>query len=350
MITMASTRSNSLNIPTIKIRKHHSIFEDEQITTLRETCELIGFFFLEVEDSDLKELLDRVFTQSKIFFSLPTSVKKQCSDPIMNRGYTSMGEEILDPSNQVRGDTKEGYYLAEDISKNDPRYNPLKLSGPNVYPINIQGTGGLDSLKWKQTMMDYHEQMRVVCFQLTQMLALALDLPKTYFDPHFREPMAFLRLLHYSNEVSNIDDGIFACGAHSDYGMLTVLAVDSPGLQIFHNEQWLDVPMFPNDDKSPSSSCKFVVNLGDMLERWTNGKFKSTLHRVVISPDKSMRNESSKPDRYSIPFFYEPAFDTVVECISSCVGDEGPKYPPTTSGQHLLDKYKETHAEFTQLE
>ncbi len=183
-------------------------------------------------------------------------------------------------------------------------------------------------------MMAYHAEMKQISFQLVQLLARALDLDKHYFDECFQEPMAFLRLLHYSKEKSDVDRGIFACGAHSDYGMITLLATDdTPGLQIFNNDMiWVDVPPPPMD------STTFVVNLGDMMERWTNGKFRSTLHRVV---SRGYR------ERYSIPFFYEPNFDTVVVPLRNCIEEgEVPKYPPTTSGQHLLDKYNETHADF----
>ena len=135
---------------------------------LRETCELVGFFYLQVQDDGLKNLLDRVFHQSKQFFALPANVKKQFSDPVMTRGYTAMGEETLDPSHQMKGDTKEGYYLAEDVSREDPRYNPDKFTGPNIYPTNIQGQ--LDGIRWKETMMEYHEKMKNVCFQVIQLL------------------------------------------------------------------------------------------------------------------------------------------------------------------------------------
>jgi isopenicillin N synthase-like dioxygenase len=370
------TESCTLKIPTISIHLADPLYKDKEVTLLREACELVGFFYLQVRDDELHDLLGRVFHQSKQFFALPLNVKKQFSDPLLNRGYTAMGEETLDPSRQTVGDTKEGYYLADDISKEDPRFNPQKLAGPNIYPTSIhtQNANGTDSGDdtgnvldceyWKDSMMKYHEKMKAVCFQLTQMLALALHLPPTYFDPHFQEPLAVLRLLHYSNEVSDIDKGVFACGAHSDYGMLTALAMDKPGLQIYHDETWMDVPMpkpMPSSHANTMSvtgtmTTTFVVNLGDMLERWTNGKFKSTLHRVLISSEIGRDGDSNGDgndgeiydDRYSIPFFYEPNFDTVVECIDSCLGEEGAKYPPTTSGQHLLDKYKETHADFDQ--
>lgn len=112
--------------------------------------------------------------------------------------------------------------------------------------------------------------------------------------------------------------------------MLTILWTDgSPGLQVHLDGTWTDVAHVPD---------ALVVNLGDMLERWTNGMYRSTRHRVVSVTGRG---------RYSCPFFFEPNFDTVVEALPGCCGpDSPPKYPPTTSGQHLLDKYAATHAGF----
>lgn len=318
-------------LPTINLNTASIQSTADEIKLLRESCESAGFFYLQVQDDDLVELLPRVFNLSKQFFALTTDTKRNFSDHVLNRGFTGMQEETLDPEHQTKGDTKEGYYLAEDIPDTDPRYNPNKLAGPNMYPKDLP-VQDLDCDLWRKTMMEYHGKMKQISFQLIQMLALALDLSQIYFDEHFQEPLAVLRLLHYSNKVSDIDRGIFACGAHSDYGMVTLLATDDqPGLQIYHEGNWVDIPP-PGFHKG-----KFVVNLGDMLERWTNGRFKSTLHRVV-------RAESE--DRYSIPFFYEPNFDTNVECLESCIGEEGAKYSPITSGEYLIGKYKETHADF----
>ena len=114
------------------------------------------------------------------------------------------------------------------------------------------------------------------------------------------------------------------------------------------NDGWMDVP--------PPPMGTFVVNLGDMLERWTNGRFRSTVHRVLTpsSPsggDSSEEGKYRRRERYSVPFFYEPNFDTVVECLPNCRnegdnGNEGVKYPPITSGRYLLDKYAQTHGDF----
>ena len=334
-------------IPTIHLT--HNPTKDE-IQLLRHACENVGFFYLKVGTSEgqdeLKQLQRQVLSQSKAFFALPLDIKKNISDSKLNRGYTGFEEETLDPMKQSKGDTKEGFYIADDISKDDSdRYNPDKLCGPNVWPDNIDSEEfHFDAVLFKDVMVAYHQRMKVIGFTVVQMLALSLNLPREYFDSCFdTNPMAFLRLLHYSSEQSNMEEGIYACGAHSDYGMITILATDeNPGLQIKFDEDddknsnrndeecWIDV--------APPPLGTFVVNLGDMLERWTNGRYKSTVHRVLSKTGR---------ERFSMPFFYEPAFDTIVTCLPSCIGEDGiVKYPPTTSGQHLISKYKETHADF----
>ncbi|TDH69541.1 hypothetical protein CCR75_002275 [Bremia lactucae] len=201
----------------------------------------------------------------------------------------------------------------------------LPLHGPNIFPDKAQFP------TFQVTMATYYVAMCELGYKVAQLFAKAAGEAEIFDQPGmFDKPMAALRLLHYAPEKSDVANGVFGAGAHTDYGLLTLLSTDlSEGLQIFYKNQWIKVP--PRQDA-------FVVNLGDMAERFTNGIFKSTLHRVV--------NQSGK-ERYSVPFFYEPNFTCQVECFPSCVTETNPaKYLPTTSGQHLLKMYRRTHASF----
>jgi isopenicillin N synthase-like dioxygenase len=309
------------SIPTIRLDDPD---EAATVASLRSACVDVGFFYLEGHGIS-PEFLDSVMAQSKALFDLPLKEKLALQDPILNRGYTGMEEETLDPAHQVKGDTKEGFYIGKDVPLEQG--DPAKLTGPNQWPPTSSCPD------FQATMASYQERIGQVGLRLVQLLALAMGLDdKHYFDNDFADPIVTLRLLHYAKETSQPEDGIFACGAHSDYGMLTFLLTDeNPGLEIFTQEgSWLRVPPKPS---------AFVVNLGDMLERWTNGAFKSTLHRVVTAGDT---------ERYSIPVFYDPHFDTVVEVLDVFCQDGPAKYPPTTVGGHLMQKYRETHAEFEQ--
>lgn len=302
------------------------------VATLRSACEDVGFFYIENHGIP-KNLLDSVLEQSRRLFALPTDEKIRLSDPKMSRGYTAMEEETLDPANQPnRGDTKEGYYIGRDVPESHKDYNPAKLKGPNVWPVPEKcslSEAGCD--EFKRIMEAYFARASDVSFRLVQLIAQAIGLDRHHFDDNFTENFATIRLLHYAAEKSRPQEGVYACGAHSDYGMVTLLLTDdNPGLQILTlDNRWIDVPPRPG---------AFIVNLGDMLERWTNGMFRSTVHRVLTSGDR---------ERYSIPFFYEPDFDTRVACLDVCESeDRPPRYKPTTAGQHLLDKYLQTHADF----
>ena len=330
---MAHVKQRLTIEPTIPIIELNSPNKTEAAATLRQACIETGFFYLD-NHSIPTSFLDEVFAQSKALFDLPLSEKINLSDKATNRGYTAYEEEVLDVSTQTqRGDTKEGYYIGRHIPKESPDYNPTKFRGPNVYPESSNSSLSHPD-KFREIMDSYLNQLSEVGIQLVRLLALALHLPEHYFDASFEHhPLALLRLLHYSNEVSDPSKGIFSCGAHSDYGMITLLLVDSnPGLEIYYKDQWIPVPVPPKEGL-------FIVNLGDMLERWTNGLFRSTLHRVIC--------KEGAQERYSIPFFYEPNFDTVVECLDGCWGKGNPKkYEKVTMGEFLTMKYKETHKDY----
>ena len=155
-------------------------------------------------------------------------------------------------------------------------------------------------------------------------LALALGLPEGFFDKTFEDPMTALSLLHYGDVKSVPEKGLYGADEHTDGPVITVLRTDgTPGLQVLSKTgQWIDVPQ---------RTGAFVVNLGDMLERMSNGLFRSTPHRVVLQGGS---------ERFSVPFFYEPGFDVPIACLDICCSEDNPpKFEPTTSGQYLHDKY-----------
>lgn len=187
-------------------------------------------------------------------------------------------------------------------------------------------------------MERYHKEALRVSREIAKIIALALDLNADFFDrpEMLGEPIATLRLLHYdSGKTSDPARGIFGCGAHSDFGLLTLLATDDVvGLQICKEKDarpqiWEYVAPLKGG---------FIVNLGDMLERWSNGVFRSTLHRVVVGGQ----------ERYSIAYFVEPSHDCLVECLPSCTSEMNPpKYPAITCSQYLLQRYKDTHLDLS---
>ena len=196
-------------IPTINLS---SSTQDDIAKALHDACTDIGFFYLEGH-SISQSLLDDVFIQSKQLFALPLDEKEALIDSILQRGYTKFEEETLDPANQSKGDTKEGYYIGDEIET----INTLKLEGPNVWPSDTNSALTQDQCKQFRLIMErYQEEAIRVCRQLLTYFALAVGSKDTHlFDEFFTQPKTFIRLLHYSSECSNTENGIYACGAHS---------------------------------------------------------------------------------------------------------------------------------------
>ena len=297
-------------------------------SAVRSACLDTGFFY--VKNHGISQAcVDAAFAASKAFFDLPSGVKDKYLADENNRGYTPMFEETLDPERQKeKGDTKEGYYIGRHCSRTDPE-SALPLHGPNVWPAEADCPG------YQPALTAYFDAVTSLGHKLKTVFASSLGLAPAQFDAPgmFDRPMLFLRPLHYNGEASNPDQGVFGAGAHSDYGFLTILATDdNAGLQIFDRDaqQWRDVP--------PRRGC-FIVNVGDLLERWSNEAFRSTIHRVIT--------KKGGRDRYSMPFFFEPNFDCSVVPVPQFVSKERPaKHGPITAGAYLLGKYEQTHANF----
>ena len=228
--------SDQFEIPTITLVDESTLnglsVESEIIKSLRHACEETGFFYLKIDPSELPpQLVSSVFAQSKKFFDLPTHIKEGVSDMELNRGYTKMGEQTLDPSNQIVGDTKEGFYISNDFPEDSPMFNPAKLRGPNVWPVKElindnsiiccrYGSDKINCSLWKDVMNEYHEKLTSFSIRLVRMIALSIGLEKDYFDKEFDPPIAMMRLVHYSKQKSDPERGVLACGAHTDWGMV----------------------------------------------------------------------------------------------------------------------------------
>ncbi|XP_020572498.1 2-oxoglutarate-Fe(II) type oxidoreductase-like isoform X2 [Phalaenopsis equestris] len=274
--------------------------------------------------------MNEVFFQSRSFFDLPFKKKMELLRNEKNRGYTPTLDETLDPENQAQGDFKEGYYIGIEVPEDDPQAEK-PFYGPNQWPSEDILPG------WRQIMEQYQIEALRVCRAIAKILALALDLDADYFvrPQILGEPIATLRLLHYEDKVSDPARGIYGCGAHSDFGLLTLLATDGvAGLQICKDKDarpqiWEDVTTLKGG---------FIVNLGDLLERLTNDVFRSTLHRVVLDGQ----------ERYSIAFFADPSHEYLAECLPSCTSETNPpKYPPITCSAYMCQRFKDTHADLS---
>ena len=287
----------------------------------------VGFFYLSNHGID-QSLIDKTFSEARRFFALPLARKREIAieQSSCHRGYFSIGGENLDPgrfdSTQqgLRGDFKEGLKIGRDLALDHPLVlAQTPLHGPNQWPADLPG--------WHEAMQTYYDACNALGQSLMHAFALALQLPEDYFDRWLSGPtMATLGPLHYPPQPEPLSEPQLGAGAHTDYGCLTILAQDDTGgLQVCNSSgQWI---------AAPPLTGTFVINIGDMLARWSNDRYASTRHRVI--------NRSGR-DRYSLAFFYDPEFSANVSCLPTCCGpDNPPRYAPTTSGQYLLDRINE---------
>lgn len=269
----------------------------------------IGFFRIMGHGIDLA-LVERTYQMAERFFALPDPVKRRYYIGLStnHRGYVPFTEKGDYPDEVNRN--YEAFDLGLDLPQDDPDYLAgNRVLGPNVWP---------DVAGFKQTVSAYYGQIsalgRLICSALEQHLGL---LPGAMTN-HMTKPVSQLRLLHYVRQSEVINAKSVNMGAHTDYECLTLLHTRNAGLQVMTTEdRWIDVPVDP---------LVFVVNIGDMLEAWTNGLLRSTPHRVL----------NLSPERFSMPYFVAANHDTLISPFPELMGKNGrTKYAPFRAGAHL---------------
>ena len=240
------------------------------------------------------------------FFAEPLDAKNaiHIRNSAVHRGYFPLFEENTDPD--LTADFKEGLDLGRDLGPEAPEVvQGLPLHGPNQWPEGLPD--------FRETTEAYFGAMRSLAETLMRGFALALDLAPDFFADKIDRPCASLRLLHYPPQEGHVEARTMGCGAHTDYGCLTILAQDdNGGLQVRNAAgEWIAAPPIPGT---------FVINLGDQMARWTNGRFQATPHRVI--------NKSDRLDRYSIAMFFDPCLDSVIETIPRFADLQPGRYEP----------------------
>lgn len=252
-------------------------------------------------------LFDALLERTKAFFALPEEAKRRVyiGNSTNHRGYVPPGEEVFAEGSY---DTKEAFDLSFELPADDPRYlagNPLL--GPNQWP---------DLPGFRAAVSAWYDAVFALSRVLLRAFAVALGEPADRFDRHVTAPPSQLRLIHYPYDPAAADrPGI---GAHTDYECFTLLRPTAPGLEVLNAAgEWIDVPLIED---------AFVVNIGDLLEIWTNGEFVATTHRV--------RRVSE--ERYSFPLFVNVDYDTVVAPLPAFRRDDRPTLPTVVAGEHLF--------------
>ena len=257
------------------------------------------------------------FAAAADFFALSLEEKRRLhiARSPCHRGWFPIGGEILDADGWPQGDYKEGLKIGYDLDASHPRVRAgVPLHGPNQWPDEAR----LGLVRWKASMLAYYRACLKLARDLMHALALALDLPATYFDAWLTEPMATLAPLRYPPQPR----GQIGAAPHTDFGCFTLLMQkDLPGMEVETDAGW---------QLLEARDHQLIVNLGDMLARWTNDYYRSPRHRV--------RNRSERA-RQSLAFFFDPDPDAPIAALPGRVRrGETPHYPPTTGLEHLLQK------------
>jgi isopenicillin N synthase-like dioxygenase len=256
------------------------------------------------------EVLSAAFGAGQRFFALSEEAKRRwhIDGWPVKRGFDPIGWQSLDPGNPP--DVKESFYLG------------VEAIGPNQWPDEALVPG------FRAAMQAYSAACDALARRLMGLFERALALPGGHFDGYMQHPTCTTRLLHYPPQPAVAASGQIGCGAHTDWGAVTLLAQDDAGgLQVQgRGGEWIDV--------EPVAGA-FVVNIGDMMQRWTNDRWPSTVHRVI--------NRKSGRDRWSIAYFFDLDAESVIVPLPSCVSEQNPsKYGPITAGEHLVEMYRRT--------
>ncbi|HKK97072.1 MAG TPA: 2-oxoglutarate and iron-dependent oxygenase domain-containing protein [Marivita sp.] len=272
-------------------------------------CETFGFF--RICDHGIRlDLIDDVYGMAERFFEQPEDAKLQfyIGNSPNHRGYVPFTEKGDYPDEVNR--SYEAFDMGLDLPPDDPDFLAgNRVLGPNVWP-DVPG--------FKDVVGGYYTEVSKLGRLICGALEMYLDLPPGAMTQQMSKPISQLRLLHYVRKASVTDAKSVNMGAHTDYECLTLLHTRNKGLQVMtQDDAWIDVPVDP---------AALVVNIGDMMEAWTNGRLRSTPHRVL----------NLRPERFSLPYFVAANYDTVIKPFPQLVprGTE-PRYAPFAAGAHL---------------
>lgn len=309
-----------MNIPVVDLNQFLNGSKDDRnqfVSSLGTAFEEVGFVSVRNHGIPL-ELIRALYFSVESFFKLPEKQKRTYEIPGLagQRGYTSFGKEHAKGSDAP--DLKEFFQYGQTIPEGE--------IAPEDYPINVM----VDEItEFNKLFLDAYRSFEKSGGALLSAISLYLGLAQDYFDEHIHLGNSILRAIHYPPILQEPQSAIRA-EQHEDINLITLLVgASADGLEILSKQnEWLPVKAGPDE---------IVVNVGDMLQRLTNDRLKSTTHRVV-NPPREMWHTS----RYSIPFFLHPRSGMSLACLDSCISTDRPKlYEDYTAGQYLDERLRE---------
>lgn len=279
---------------------------------IHKTCRESGFFYVKNHGVPA-EIMAAQLAAARTFFAQPleTKLALDWSRSPVRRGYEPMAMQTLDSGSPP--DLKEAFVVGRELGPDHWLVREkVPFEGPNLWPEGLPG--------FREQMERYTGHMMALGQTLAELLCLSLDLPEDYLHPGLEEPNCSVRLLRYPPQPADARFNQLGSGAHTDWGLLTILLQDgSGGLEVRTVDGgWIRADPIPGT---------FVINLGDMVPRLTNGLYPSNLHRVL--------NNVGGGDRHSVATFFNPNalfnFETAPTCLKP--GDAPP--PPCSFAEHI---------------
>ena len=299
-------------IDVSELRKGEASAVPKVGAAIRAACTGPGFFYVSAHGVP-DTVIDRAATEARAFFHLPLDVKREVGANARHRGWHAMGGAVMEGAKHA--DRKEFFSLGLELPEDDPAVlagEPLR--GPNQWPAAAPAL--------QPAMRAYYDEMLVLGAALLRAVAVGLGLQPDFFAQHYRKPLQRTQAIFYPPQDAGAEDEIFGLAPHTDFGCITLLwQDDNGGLQVRERQSgaWIDAPPLPGT---------LVVNVGDLLARWSDDRFASTPHRVV--------NRSGR-ERMSIATFHDPDFTAMVD--GRDLGAATPRYEPITAGQHILNRF-----------
>ncbi|SFT85096.1 Isopenicillin N synthase [Lishizhenia tianjinensis] len=291
---------------------------EQFVQDLGNAYETIGF--VAVKNHGIpQDLIDALYAEMKAFFALPTEVKAKYEIEGIGgqRGYTSFGKEHA--KGMKAGDLKEFWHFGQFVEDGDP------IKAQYIDNVAVE-----ELPNFLQIGRDAYKSFENSGQELLKAIALFLGLEENYFHEFVHNGNSILRPLHYPPIQGEVEPGAVRAGAHEDINLITLLVgASADGLEVLNkNNEWVAVTEIQDH---------IVVNVGDMLQRLTNNRLKSTTHRVVNPPAAEMGKS-----RYSVPFFLHPKPSMPLNCLASCIDEDNPQhYADITAGDYLMERLRE---------
>lgn len=289
---------------------------------IRAAATEVGFFYIKGHGID-QGLMDQAFAVARDFFDLPEGVKQSVAVDTAQRGWMASGMSKLQGAKTH--DLKEVFFWGSEVAPDDPDL----LAGKPLVSENKWPRDAFPRLETE--LRPYYDALCSAAERVLCAVAVSLDAESEFFRSLYVKPLARGQLVYYPPSSAEDDaEERFGVAPHTDFGVLTFLLQDnSGGLQVqLKSGEWVEAPPVPNT---------LVCNIGDLLQRWSNDRFVSTVHRVI---------NRSKGARYSIPIFFDPHTDTVVDPRDLGVRDTDSKHPPVTAGGHIAGRNAKSFSQY----